>query len=291
MEKMEINARVKTDMFKIDPRNIVVVDGFNSRSDFDLDELVESIKVNGVLNPVTVIFIKDENGNEKYQLVDGERRYRATMKAIADGVDIPRIPAIKIPRGQEEDLIIQQIVRNEGKPFNEYEYGVACQKLINKGFTIAQISQKLGKCAGQIQYFVEHLDRDEKVQKLLANGTISGSEVRRVYHAHKNADGVIDEKSAVEEILNAGKKAAESGKKKITTKDMEGKTQSVKRSEAILKGLTLLFDAYDKYSSNGTIKLGLNPRTIMEELKKKRTIDEIFSEKLAEITGAVKEAV
>lgn len=51
---METNKTKNTDLFLIDPRNIVVVDGFNVRRDFDLDELKEQIKAKGVLNPLTV---------------------------------------------------------------------------------------------------------------------------------------------------------------------------------------------------------------------------------------------
>ena len=72
---METNKTKNTDLFLIDPRNIVVVDGFNVRRDFDLDELKEQIKAKGVLNPLTVIAFKDDEGNEKYKLVDGERSF------------------------------------------------------------------------------------------------------------------------------------------------------------------------------------------------------------------------
>lgn len=69
---METNATKRTDIFLIDPRNIVVVENFNVRRDFDLEELKEQIKSKGVLNPVTVIPFK-EDGVERYKLVDGER--------------------------------------------------------------------------------------------------------------------------------------------------------------------------------------------------------------------------
>lgn len=48
---METNATKRTDIFLIDPRNIVVMEGFNVRIDFDLEELKEQIKVAGELNP------------------------------------------------------------------------------------------------------------------------------------------------------------------------------------------------------------------------------------------------
>ena len=61
---METNATKRTDIFQIDPRNIVVMDDFNARRDFDLEELKEQIKAKGVLNPITVLPFKDEDGIE-----------------------------------------------------------------------------------------------------------------------------------------------------------------------------------------------------------------------------------
>ena len=59
---METNKTTKTDIYKIDPRNIVVEDGFNSREDFgDIDTLAKQIEENGVLNPISVVPFKDES--------------------------------------------------------------------------------------------------------------------------------------------------------------------------------------------------------------------------------------
>lgn len=75
----ELNSTKRTDIYTIDPRNVVIVENFNVRKEFALDELKEQIKLQGVLNPITVVPFKDEDGNEKYRLVDGERRkYLAT---------------------------------------------------------------------------------------------------------------------------------------------------------------------------------------------------------------------
>ena len=80
---METNATKRTDIFQIDPRNIVVMDDFNARRDFDLEELKEQIKAKGVLNPITVLPFKDEDGIERYKLVDGERRYKSNKKCTS----------------------------------------------------------------------------------------------------------------------------------------------------------------------------------------------------------------
>ena len=57
-----INITKRTDIYSIDPRNVVVVNNFNVRRDFAIDELKEQIKAQGVLNPITVIPFKDEDG-------------------------------------------------------------------------------------------------------------------------------------------------------------------------------------------------------------------------------------
>ena len=62
------------------------------------------------------VYKRQDEGNEKYKLVDGERRYRATMLAISEGADIPYVRAMKARKGAStEELYIQQMMRNEGK--------------------------------------------------------------------------------------------------------------------------------------------------------------------------------
>lgn len=280
--KQEFNKTTKSDILKIDPRNIVVVEGFNSRVDFDLEPLCESIKENGILNPLTVIRFKDENGNEKYRLVDGERRYRASMKLISEGFELPRVPAVTIPKLKEDELLVQQVVRNDGKLFNEAEFAIVCQKFIQFGYSTGEIAKKIGKNEGQVIYFLQHLDRDERVQELIMNGKISGAEVRRIYAAHKN-----DEDAAVSEILFGKKNAEKKGKKNITLADLDINSRAVskKASDIIRRGLDKLFQFYTKYSvdDNGNEReISLNLGDILNKLKGDMTIDEIFQQALEE---------
>lgn len=287
----EINKRTKKDLFMIDPRGIRVEENFNSRVNFDIDSLVESIRENGVLNPITVIKETNNEGVESYRLVDGERRYRAVMKLIEEGVEIARIPAIFIPKMSDADLLTQQIVRNDGKAFNEYEYAIACKKFESYGFTKAEIARKLGKDSGLITYYLQHFTRDEKVQELIKTGLISGSEVRRIYREHKN-----DEQGAIDEILKGKQNAEKNGKKSITLSDLDvkGKTLTAKASKTILQGLDKLFEYYSKYChtvDGRMIDINLDISDVRDELRAGKTIDEIFTEArdraLDEVNAAV----
>lgn len=280
---MEYNKTTKSDLYKIDPRKIDVIEGFNSRVDFALDGLVESIKEEGVLNPISVIEYKTTDGEVRYKLVDGERRYRATMRAIEEGAEIARIPALFLPKSlSEEELLVQQLVRNEGKPFTAYEFSIACSKFQAKGLTKNEIAKRIHKNPGQVTYWLGIQNLKPELKELFKTDKISQSEFHRMEEAHRLPDGSVDEDGILAEINNALKKAKENGKEKekITLKDLDstGKTISFRNSKDIKKGLELLVKYFTKYSENGKIEFDLDIMDILEQLTNGRTIDEIFGD-------------
>ena len=231
----EINATKRTDIYQIDPRNIVVVEGFNARKNFDLDELKEQIRKVGVLNPITVIPFKDkETGTEKYRLVDGERRYRAVMALLAEGEDIKRIKAMYLPKGtKEEDLLIQQLLKNTGKQFSEIEMA----KLFNRfkeqwGYTQTEIADKFCKKASFVSRCMALLDLPAEIIEMMERGEISADTARQI--ASQNRD---DEDAQVEAADKAVKTAKAKGKKTATTKDIPVNVQAANLIAKIRKDL------------------------------------------------------
>ena len=242
----EINATKRTDIYQIDPRNIVVVEGFNARKNFDLDELKEQIRKVGVLNPITVIPFKDkETGAEKYRLVDGERRYRAVMALLAEGEDIKRIKAMYLPKGtKEEDLLIQQLLKNTGKQFSEIEMA----KLFNRfkeqwGYTQTEIADKFCKKASFVSRCMALLDLPAEIIEMMERGEISADTARQI--ASQNRD---DEDAQVEAADKAVKTAKAKGKKTATTKDIPVNVQAANLIAKIRKDLkkyATLMDSLD----------------------------------------------
>ena len=231
----EINATKRTDIYQIDPRNIVVVEGFNARKNFDLDELKEQIRKVGVLNPITVIPFKDkETGTEKYRLVDGERRYRAVMALLAEGEDIKRIKAMYLPKGtKEEDLLIQQLLKNTGKQFSEIETA----KLFNRfkeqwGYTQTEIADKFCKKASFVSRCMALLDLPAEIIEMMERGEISADTARQIANRHKD-----DVDAQVEDAEKAVNTAKAKGKKTATTKDIPVNVQAANLIAKIRKDL------------------------------------------------------
>ncbi len=234
---METNVTKRTDIYSVDPRNVVVVDNFNVRRDFALDELKEQIKAQGVLNPITVIPFKDEDGNEKYRLVDGERRLRATLAAIDEGADIKRIKALFLPRNtKEEDLLIEQMMRNEGKNFTEYEQAIMFQRFRDKfGYTPAEIAAKFCKSQTFIGRCLSLLDLAPEIQQKIEKGEISTGAVRQIVSLNKE-----DEKAQIAAVQDAIADAQEKGNKAASVKNIQGDTRSQKDLKKVTDAIQIL---------------------------------------------------
>ncbi len=243
---VELNATKRTDIYQIDPRNIVVVAGFNARKDFALDELKEQIRKQGVLNPITVIPFKDENGNEKYRLVDGERRYRAVMALLEEGADIRRVKAMYLPKNtKEEDLLIQQLMRNEGKQFTEIELANLFYRFKDQfGYTQTEIADKFGKKASFVSRCLSLLDLPSEIIAKIESGEISADAARSIVSQNKD-----NEQAQVEAVSNAVKEAKAKGKKTATAKDVAANIQAAnlitKVRKDIRKIATILSEQLD----------------------------------------------
>ena len=268
---METNVTKRTDIYSVDPRNVVVVENFNVRRDFALDELKEQIKAQGVLNPITVIPFKDEDGNEKYRLVDGERRLRATLAAIDEGADIKRIKALFLPRNtKEEDLLIEQMMRNEGKNFTEYEQAIMFQRFRDKfGYTPAEIAAKFCKSQTFVGRCLSLLELAPEIQEKIERGEISTGAVRQIVSTNKD-----DEKAQVAAVEDAIADAKEKGNKSASVKNLQGDAKSQKDLKKVIDGFQLLI----KYGIQGNIEIQeFDCKQIAIALHKAQNMEDVIS--------------
>lgn len=221
----EINATKRTDIYQIDPRNVDVVAGFNVRREFAIDELKEQIKLNGVLNPITVIPTKAADGTEHYRLVDGERRLRATLAAIEEGADIRRIKAIFLPRNtSEEEQLVQQMMRNEGKNFTEYECAIMFHRFKEAfGYSQTEIAAKFGKSPTFVSRCLSLMELAPEIQQRLERGEISTNAVREIIGQNKE-----NEAAQVEAVNAAVTQAKASGKRTADNNDVPAHVKLLK---------------------------------------------------------------
>jgi ParB family chromosome partitioning protein len=139
-----------------------------------LAELVHSVREIGVLQPVVVRRAGSENGEARFELIMGERRWRATKEA---GLD--RIPAIIRDTGDDQmlrDALLENLHRSELNPLEE---AAAYQQLLEDfGCTHEELASKIGRSRPQISNTIRLLRLPAQVQRRVAVGVLSAGHAR-----------------------------------------------------------------------------------------------------------------
>lgn len=147
----------------------ISISGTNPRKHFDekeLKELCTSLETHGVLQPIVLRTVK---GKHPYELVAGERRYRAAKLA-----KFSVIPAIVTSMTDEEALEIQVIENLQRKDLSPMEEAESYESLISGKFkyTPESIAAKIGKSIGYIKSRLRLMNLAEEVREALHNGKI-----------------------------------------------------------------------------------------------------------------------
>ena len=177
----------RKDLFMVDPKSIIVVNGFNPRTDFSgEDDLMKSIINVGVLEPIEVRKTKENT----LELIDGERRLRATLKAIEQGNDIKAIPCCLVPQKTSEiDLLVRALTRNTGKPLTPVEEANSFKKLQGWGWEVKKIAEFIGRSIPYIYKRLELCAASPELEKAINAKEITVTEAQTIIN---KSDGKID---------------------------------------------------------------------------------------------------
>lgn len=170
---------------------------FNPRTNFEeeaLNELAESIKEHGIIQPLTVRKL----GRDKYQLISGERRFRASQLAGLE--EVPCYIRIANDQNMLEMALVENIQRED---LNAVEVALSYQRLIDEcDLTQEQLSQKLGKSRSNIANFLRLLKLPAAIQIGIREGLISMGHARALVNAGDEARQVELFKQIVSDELS-----------------------------------------------------------------------------------------
>ena len=153
--------------------NQIETNPFQPRTEFDetaLRELAQSIKEQGVIQTVTVRKL----GYNKYQLISGERRLRASKMA-----GLNKIPAFIRVANDEQMLELALIENIHRENLNAIEVAISYQRLIDEcSLTQEEVSEKVGKSRSAVANFLRLLKLPPEVQLAIRDGHISMGHAR-----------------------------------------------------------------------------------------------------------------
>ena len=192
----------------------IEVNPFNPRVEFEkegLSELAASIKELGLVQPLTVRKL----GNDKFQIISGERRFRASQAAGLK--EIPVYIRIANDQAMLEMALVENIQRRD---LNPLEIAFSYKRLIDEcGLTQEELADRIGKKRSSTTNYIRLLNLPVEIQNALKNKTISFGHARTLIALEDEdvqtyiLDMIIKENLSVRKVEELVKEAKEAQKK------------------------------------------------------------------------------
>jgi len=180
--------------------------------DQSLDELAESIKEFGVLQP---IIVRKISGDDKYEIIAGERRFRATQKN-----NLSTIPALLIEDIDDISSLEMALIENiHRENLSSMEQAYCYKQMIDEfNITHQEISKRIGKSRAAITNTMRLLALPLEVQKLLDEKIIAEGHARPIL----GVEGMEDQ-------IKIARKAAEKG---MSVREVERLVEKLKKEDS-----------------------------------------------------------
>ena len=204
------------------PIHSIETNPFNPREYFQkeaLDELAVSIGTHGIIQPLTVRKL----GRDKYQLISGERRFRAAQ--LAGLIEVPAYIRVANDQAMLEMALVENIQRED---LNAIEIGISYQRLIEEcSLTQEQLGEKIAKSRSNVTNHLRLLKLPAAIQAGVRDGLISmgharalvsvadeAEQMRRFNQIHQDGLSVRD----LEQLLKKPKTQAPINNLNVSTK-------------------------------------------------------------------------
>ena len=234
------------------------------RSNFDedsLEELADSIKKNGMIQPITVV-----NRGDHYMIVAGERRWRAAKQ-----LDLKEVPVIVGDYTEQQIMEISLIENIQREDLNPIEEARAYKKLLDElHLKQDEVAEKVSKNRATVTNSLRLLKLDEKVQNMVIEGQISAGHARALLAIDDKseqirlAEQIFDEKMTVRDIEKYIKNLGKPKKKKDKSSNLELIYQDLEEKLKTSLGTKVSINA--KNDDKGKIEIEYYSREDLERL-------------------------
>ncbi len=232
----------------------------------ELQELSDSIKEKGVLNPIILRTV--QNKPYLYEIVAGERRYRAAQMAGLN--EIPALVKTLTDQNAMEIALIENVQRENLNPLEEAE---GYKNLMEKcQYSMNDVSKLIGKSESYIRNLLRINSLPESVKEMVRNGEISASHARTIAvseNPEKLAHDIINNKLSVADTQKQVKKA----ERKKTSRSFNTNTMDSSYVTKIESKLSKILDTKvklrEKRGGAGEFIIHFSNRIQMEDLVNK----------------------
>lgn len=207
--------------------NLIVPNKNQPRKEFEkvsLEELKNSIQQYGIIQPIVVRKVED-----KYEIIAGERRWRAAREASFD-----KIPCI-IKEVDEKEAIKLAIIENiQREDLNPIEEANAFKSLMNTyNLKQEEVAEAVGKSRSYVANSLRLLNLDEEIQDYISEGKISTGHAKALLGVRNKKDRLSIAKTIIDKKLNVREteKLVSKSKRKKTGRSTVEKDPFIKEIE------------------------------------------------------------
>ena len=244
------NIQTKSSSEKI-PIHFVHANPSQPRKNFNqelLNELSESIKEQGIIQPILV----RKKSEDKYEIVAGERRWRAAQLA-----KIHEVPVIILNIDDKKSLefaILENIQRSD---LNGIEEALGYDNLVKKfGYSQETLSKILGKSRSHIANTLRLAGLPEEIKKMISDGLLTPGHARCLVNVPDNiklAKIIVNKNLSVRQAeFLVKKEQVFSSSKKVKTNNKDTNIKSLESDLGLLMGIKV--DIKNKKNNSGDIK-------------------------------------
>lgn len=247
----------------------IVANAFQPRTEFDqeaLQELSESIKVHGIIQPITVRKI----GYEQYELISGERRTRASILAGKN-----KIPAY-IRLADDQQMLEMALIENiQRENLNSIEIALSYKRLLDEcGLKQEELGERVGKKRTTVNNYLRLLRLPDEIQLSIKNGEIMMGHARALVNVENPERQFAIFRSAVtsslsvrqvEELVRNEKENPEGTHSKAAAKYFDF-TEYINHKKEIEKRLDTDVRFKSRSNDNGTIIISFSSKEQLDDI-------------------------
>lgn len=196
------------------PISSIEANPWQPRSEFEqnaLNELADSIKIHGVIQPITV----RKMGYDRYQLISGERRTRASL--LGGLAEIPAFIRVANDQDMLEMALIENIQRSD---LNAIEVALSYKRLLEEcNLKQEELGERVGKDRTTVNNYLRLLKLPEPIQRGIQLGKVSMGHARAMI----NMDDAVAQMELYEQII----------REELSVRDVESLVKAKKNGETV----------------------------------------------------------
>ena len=232
----------------------------------DLADLTNSVRAKGLLQPIVV---RPVDGQENaYEIVAGERRWRAAQKA-----GVHEVPVIIRSFSDGEALEIALVENIQRSDLNPIEEGEGYQQLIDHfSYTQQQLADSIGKSRSHIANTLRLLTLPDKIKQYLSSGALTAGHARALIATDTPeliADQIVKLGLSVRDAEDMARKPANDSAAKSSKRLVEKDADTIALEKTLAEALGLKVNIVDKGRKGGELRIAYKTLEQLDDVCKR----------------------